>query len=301
MQRLSFSHPRLGEINDGVLPFYILHQTVLLSIGYLVMNCPIHDILKWIIIFFSSFVVIIALYLVLIRRVEIFRFLFGMKTNRPFYRIFSNPIVLVFLLVVYIGMIFVSAANSDEETRRRQLTMPLTYYPGEDIVLNAGAISHRSADGVRIVKDNDGSMGQVIEFFSGAHQRAQSDPSVFIDLQFDAPAGRYLIWIRGKTTIDNAYTDSVWVQVDNQIGSADGRIRMGNWLDIHPAGVFGWAGDTFHPKYVILKHSGVHKIRIQPRQVPHRIDQIWLSRYQLRLPDSSKCIKPVEDNASGSE
>jgi hypothetical protein len=293
MQRLSFSHSRLGEINEGVLPFFILHQTVILSIGYFVMSWPISDVLKWIIVFISSFVVIIALYLALTRRLELFRFLFGMKTNRPFCRIFRNPIVLLILLAVYIGLIVIAALNSDEETRRVQSTMPLTFNPNQDVVLNAEAISHRSSDGVRIVRDNEGSIGQVIEFFSGASQRAQSDPDVFIDLQFNAPAGRYFIWIRGKTTVDNAYTDSVWMQVDNQIGSAGGGIRMGNWLEFHPSGVFGWAGDSFQSKSVILKHSGVHKVRIQPRQIPHRIDQIWLSRDQYRLPDTAEFIKPV--------
>jgi glucan biosynthesis protein C len=32
-------------------------------------------------------------------------------------------------------------------------------------------------------------------------------------------------------------------------------------------------------------------IRIQPRQVPCRIDQIWLSRSQKRVPDTSQPVK----------
>ena len=67
--------------------------------------------------------------------------------------------------------------------------------------------------------------------------------------------------------------------------------RLGNWLDIHPAGVYGWAGDMDDPIAIELTHSGDHRIRIQPRQTPHRIDQIWLSRSQYRIPDTSEPIK----------
>jgi hypothetical protein len=40
-----------------------------------------------------------------------------------------------------------------------------------------------------------------------------------------------------------------------------------------------------------LKHKGDHKIRIQPRQTPHRIDQIWLSRLQHRIPNTLRSIR----------
>ena len=63
-------------------------------------------------------------------------------------------------------------------------------------------------------------------------------------MRFSAPAGRYIVWLRGKTDLNNGYTDSVWVQVDDQIGTLAHSARTGNWLDVHPAGVYGWAGDT---------------------------------------------------------
>ena len=110
-------------------------------------------------------------------------------------------------------------------------------------------------------------------------------------MRFSAPEGRYIVWLRGKTDVNNGYTDSVWVQVDDQIGTQTRSARMGNWLDVHPAGVYGWAGDTDDPVAVILKHTGDHTIRIQPRQTPHRIDQIWLSRSQHRIPNTVAPIK----------
>jgi hypothetical protein len=80
--------------------------------------------------------------------------------------------------------------------------------------------------------------------------------------------------------------------VDDQIGSHIRSVRMGNWLDVHPPGLYGWAGDANNSVSVVLKHSGDHTIRIQPRQIPHRIDQIWLSRSQLQMPDNGR---PIND------
>jgi len=98
------------------------------------------------------------------------------------------------------------------------------------------------------------------------------------------------VWLRGKSDINNGYTDSVWLQVDDQIGAQGRSVRLGNWLDVHPPGVYGWASDTDDPIAIQLKHGGAHTIRIQPRQIPHRIDQIWLSRSQYRIPNTSSAI-----------
>jgi glucans biosynthesis protein C len=73
------SKPILSYANEAVLPFYILHQTVLLSVGYFVTQWEIPDLLKWIIIAAISFPVIMTLYEFAIRRFNVMRFLFGMK------------------------------------------------------------------------------------------------------------------------------------------------------------------------------------------------------------------------------
>ncbi len=83
----------------------------------------------------------------------------------------------------------------------------------------------------------------------------------------------------------------MWLQVDDQIGTQGRSVRLGNWLDVHPASIYGWAGDTDDPISIELKHDGDHTIRIQPRQIPHRIDQIWLSRTQHRIPNTVDPIK----------
>ena len=291
MRYLAFDRPLLRYANEGVLPFFILHQTVLLGVGYFVMTWQINDVLKWAIVFSGSFIIIIALYTFLIRRFDLFRFLFGMKTTRPFFDIFRKKSALAILPVLYIGLIVFAAVNQISGAGLGRSPMPLVYDPEQDILLNAESITDRSSNGVRVINDDEASIGRAIEFFAGANQRVESHPEVYVEMRFSAPAGRYVVWLRGKSDIDSGYTDSVWLQVDDQIGTSTRSVRLGNWLDVHPAGVYGWASDTDDPIAIVLTHSGDHKIRIQPRQTPHRIDQIWLSRFQHRIPDTVRPIR----------
>jgi len=291
MQYLAFDRPVLRYANEAVLPFFILHQTVLLCAGYFVMPLEIHDILKWAIVFTGSFIIIVALYTLLIRRFDLLRFLFGMKTIRPFFDIFRKKSALVTLHLLYVGLIVFAVVNQIGGTGLDRSPMPLMYDSGQDILLNAESITDRSPTGVRVVKDEEASIGRAIEFFSGANQRVESQPTVYIEMRFSAPAGRYVIWLRGKSDINSGYTDSVWLQVDDQIGTRTRSVRLGNWLDVHPPGVYGWASDTDDPITIELSRSGDHTIRIQPRQTPHRIDQIWLSRSQHRIPNTPRPIK----------
>jgi peptidoglycan/LPS O-acetylase OafA/YrhL len=287
MRYLAFDRPILRYTNEGVLPFFILHQTVLLCNGYFIMTWQIHDFLKWAIVFTSSFIIIITLYTLLIRKFELFRFLFGMKTTHLSFNIFRKKSALVILPVLYIGLIVFAAARADQS----RSPMPLIYNSEQDVLLNAESITDSSPTGVRVVNDEEASSGRAIEFYSGSSQRAESQPEVYIEMRFSAPAGRYFVWLRGKTDIDSGYTDSVWLQVDDQIGTGTRSVRGGNWLDVHPAGIYGWAGDTDDPVAVVLKHTGEHTIRIQPRQTPHRIDQIWLSPSQRQIPNTPEPIK----------
>jgi hypothetical protein len=250
MKYLAFDRPLLRSASEGVMPFYILHQTVLLCIGYFVMTWAINDAAKWVIVFISSFIVITTLYMLFIRKFEVLRFLFGMKTTRPFFDVFRKRSVLIVLPVLYVGLIVFAASN----------------------------ITAKSSTGVRVVNDEEASIGKAIEFSSGANPQAESEPKVYVEMRFSAP--------RGKTDINSGYTDSVWAQADDQIGTRTKSVRLGNWFDVHPVGVYGWASDTDQPIAIVLKYSGDHTIRIQPRQIPHRIDQIWLSRFQHRIPNT---------------
>jgi hypothetical protein len=198
---------------------------------------------------------------------------------------------LVILHGLYIGLIVFAVVNQITGAGINRSPMPLVYDAGQDVLLNAESITARSSTGVRVIQDEAASIGRAIEFSSGATERAESQPKVYVEMRFSAPAGRYFIWLRGKTDINSGYTDSVWLQLDDQIATGTRSVRLGNWLDVHPAGVYGWAGDTDDPVAIELTHSGEHKIRIQPRQTPHRIDQIWLSRSQHKIPNTTRPIK----------
>jgi glucans biosynthesis protein C len=82
MQHLTFSTPFLRYANEAVLPFYILHQTVILCVGYYVVRWHIPDLLKFAVIAAASFAIIMLLYEFLIRRWNVMRFLFGMRIIR---------------------------------------------------------------------------------------------------------------------------------------------------------------------------------------------------------------------------
>lgn len=78
-QHLRFAKPFLAYANEAVLPFYIMHQTVLLTVGYWVVRWQIPDLLKWATICTVSLAICFALYEFLIRRRNVLRFLFGMR------------------------------------------------------------------------------------------------------------------------------------------------------------------------------------------------------------------------------
>jgi len=81
-KHLNLSTPFVTYANEAVLPFYIFHQTVLLCVGYFVVQWAIPDLLKWVIILPASFAIIMVLYEFLVRRFNVMRFLFGMKPLR---------------------------------------------------------------------------------------------------------------------------------------------------------------------------------------------------------------------------
>jgi hypothetical protein len=82
MRHLTHNTPFLQYANEAVLPFYVMHQTVILGAGYFIMVLPIPDLAKFIINAAISFAIIMGLYEFVIRRINVLRFLFGMKLLR---------------------------------------------------------------------------------------------------------------------------------------------------------------------------------------------------------------------------
>jgi surface polysaccharide O-acyltransferase-like enzyme len=76
---LNFSNRFLKYANEAVLPFYILHQTVIVVIGYFIRDWKWAVFPKIIFLATTSFIAIMILYEYLIKRIRVLRYLFGMK------------------------------------------------------------------------------------------------------------------------------------------------------------------------------------------------------------------------------
>jgi len=79
---LNFNNRFLGYAGEAVLPFYVLHQTIIISIGFYVVQWDMGVMPKYLIIAATSFIGIVAIYELLVRRLNILRFLFGMRLKK---------------------------------------------------------------------------------------------------------------------------------------------------------------------------------------------------------------------------
>ncbi len=77
---LSFDHKYLKVSNELVLPFYILHQSVIVAVAFYVVGLNLIVIEKYLLIVLVSFPIIAAL-LYPVSKVNVLRFLFGMRTK----------------------------------------------------------------------------------------------------------------------------------------------------------------------------------------------------------------------------
>jgi glucans biosynthesis protein C len=76
---LNFNHRGLRYMSEESLPFYILHQPIILFIGFWISSWQIGVLLKFTVLSFVSFMMIALLYELLIRRIGLLRFFFGLK------------------------------------------------------------------------------------------------------------------------------------------------------------------------------------------------------------------------------
>ena len=82
----------LRYARDASYPFYILHQTAIVAIGFYVVQWTAGVLPKYLVIAVGSLVVSIGLYDLLVRRTNVTRFLFGMKPMaRPSARQVISP------------------------------------------------------------------------------------------------------------------------------------------------------------------------------------------------------------------
>jgi surface polysaccharide O-acyltransferase-like enzyme len=76
---LNFSNRISGYCQEAVLPFYILHQTIILTVGFWIIRLDLNIIAKYTMICAISFLLIMAIYDWMVKRIMPLRFLFGLK------------------------------------------------------------------------------------------------------------------------------------------------------------------------------------------------------------------------------
>ena len=77
-KHLSVAHPSLRYAGEAVLPFYILHQPVIVMLGYIVRTWDLSIGAKYTIVLVAGFAVVMLVYELAVRRHNALRFLFGM-------------------------------------------------------------------------------------------------------------------------------------------------------------------------------------------------------------------------------
>lgn len=140
-------------------------------------------------------------------------------------------------------------------------------------------------------------------------RRVLASPRDYADYEFEADAGKkYFIWVRGKALGDHL-SDATWIQFDELIGT--GRLGetyssekgFGNWRDREEENAWAWSSSLPQspPQTITFRKSGRHRLRVQLRHGPHRIDQIWLSTTRTSRPGSSESAAKPEEGAPRSE
>jgi hypothetical protein len=79
---LSFNNKVLAYSSEAVLPFYILHHTIILCVGWFVIRWNMGILPKFLIIVVTSFAFIMVLYELLVKPFNVGRFLFGMRPKK---------------------------------------------------------------------------------------------------------------------------------------------------------------------------------------------------------------------------
>lgn len=81
-RHLSFCNPLLRWARDASYPIYILHQTIIVAIGYYVVQVSWRPWTKYWVVLIATLVSCCLLYELVVRRFGVTRFVFGMKPRR---------------------------------------------------------------------------------------------------------------------------------------------------------------------------------------------------------------------------
>jgi hypothetical protein len=104
-------------------------------------------------------------------------------------------------------------------------------------------------------------------------------------VQFEAPPGRYYLWLRG-TSLGGTKHDSVKLHLDGKALKPRHEKAFGNWRSRFPRGAYAWSSES--PDYpatrITLEGKGPHQLRLSGGKGEVKVDQIWLSQKQKDWP-----------------
>ncbi len=83
MRSLNLSNRLLQYSQTAIVPFFVVHQPVIMAISYFVVQWNVGLLPKMLVVVVGSFVVSLGIYQLLIRRVGLLRTAFGMKDAKP--------------------------------------------------------------------------------------------------------------------------------------------------------------------------------------------------------------------------
>jgi glucans biosynthesis protein C len=90
---LNKPHASLKYLNEAVYPFYILHQTIIIVIGYYVIQVNETIGMKFLFITLLSLALSVGIYHLYIRPFNFMRFLFGLKPVNSIKKISVNNVI----------------------------------------------------------------------------------------------------------------------------------------------------------------------------------------------------------------
>jgi PKD repeat protein len=179
--------------------------------------------------------------------------------------------------------------------------------PAEDIVLYATETSMRSgkwkvvadataAGGSRLLNPDLGVVKSTAPLIK---------PKLYFEMTFYAEAGAaYRLWVRGKADNNSPYNDSFFVQFSDSVDSTNNPVYRTNTTDAtvvnledcSGCGLSGWGwqdngwGVGVMGPLIYFESTGIHTIRIQPREDGFSLDQVVLSplNYLLSSPGALK-------------
>jgi len=79
MRHLNRQMPFIRYANEANLPFYIMHQSVLIPLAFFVVQWTIPDLSKFLLVLGITFISVMLTYELIVRRINLLRILFGMK------------------------------------------------------------------------------------------------------------------------------------------------------------------------------------------------------------------------------